>query len=156
MFLQEPHFYVHSSANQFTDLKLAELWSPIAIGRPEAAKIKGTSGNDARAYLGLNTTSITTQLHHLRKIFFILLTTLCLTFSTSYVQWVTTGGANGINKNQINLDFANAVIFKFLKYIQFRIATHVLYDPLYSTRLQFQNDFTLGFVLEGKKKVSYW
>lgn len=47
----EPHFYVYSSANQFTDLKLVELWSPIAIGRPEATRIKGTSGKDARAYL---------------------------------------------------------------------------------------------------------
>ncbi len=59
---------------------------------------------------------------------------------------------NGINKSQVNFDFLNSVTFKFLKYAQFRMDTHVLYDPLFSTRLQYQQDFTIGFMLERRKK----
>ncbi len=74
-----------------------------------------------------------------------------------YTSWenYTNFFANGINKQQINLDFANKVIFKVFKYVQFSISNHILYDPLYSTRLQYQNDFTLGLALDkriNKKK----
>lgn len=72
-----------------------------------------------------------------------------------FTQWENYSSffVNGINKQQVNLDFSNAITFKFLKFVQFRIATHILYDALFSTKLQYQNEFTLGFVFAGQKKA---
>ncbi len=71
-----------------------------------------------------------------------------------FTQWenYTYFFANGINKQQINLDFSNCVRFKFLKYMQFRVDTHILYDALYSTRLQYQLDFTIGLFWDKRIK----
>ena len=76
---------------------------------------------------------------------------------TPYTNWenYTNFFTNGINKQQINLDFANKIIFKVIKFVQFTITNHILYDPLYSNKLQYQNDFTLGLVFDkriNKKK----
>lgn len=71
-----------------------------------------------------------------------------------YTQWenYTYFFANGINKHQVNLDFSNRISFKFLKYLLFRVDTHILYDALFSTRLQYQLDFTLGMTWEKRIK----
>ena len=59
---------------------------------------------------------------------------------------------NGINRNGMHLDFMNRLCFKFLKYMQFRVNTHLIYEPLYSWHLQSQYDFTLGVFYEFKKR----
>jgi|JRYK01.1.fsa_nt_gb hypothetical protein len=71
-----------------------------------------------------------------------------------YTQWENNSYffANGINKQQINLDFSNRITFKFLKFLQFRVDSHILYDALYSTRLQYQLDFTIGLFMEKRTK----
>lgn len=58
---------------------------------------------------------------------------------------------NGINKNQMNFDFQNTFTYKFLKYLELRFDTHVLYDPLTSCRLQYDQEFLIGVFIEKRK-----
>lgn len=58
---------------------------------------------------------------------------------------------NGISKSQVHLDFMNRITFKFLKYLQLRVDTHIMYEPLFSYKFQYQHDFMLGMVYEMKR-----
>jgi hypothetical protein len=60
--------------------------------------------------------------------------------------------ANGINKNQVTLDFQNRLTIVFVKCFQFRGDTHIVYDPLYSYRLQYKQEFFFGVFLEIKRE----
>lgn len=68
------------------------------------------------------------------------------------IQWENTSYyfMNGVNKNQIQFDIVNRVIFVLWKYVQFRVDTHLIYDPKYSYNIQNQNAFTIGLVYEVK------
>lgn len=59
---------------------------------------------------------------------------------------------NRVSKDQVNCDFQNKITIKFLKFMQFRIDTHIIYDPLYSYKLQYQQEFLLGFFYEKRSK----
>ncbi|MCX6292663.1 MAG: hypothetical protein NT126_13030 [Bacteroidetes bacterium] len=59
--------------------------------------------------------------------------------------------SNGINKNQVTVDFQNRFTFVFLKYLQFRADTHIVYDPLYSYSLQYRQEFLVGVFFEKRK-----
>jgi hypothetical protein len=52
--------------------------------------------------------------------------------------------ANGISRSRVQADFINAVSVRFLKYMVLRIDTHILYEPLYSYKLQLQHGFSIG------------
>lgn len=58
--------------------------------------------------------------------------------------------SNGINRNQVNLDFQNRVTFRFLKYFQFRVSTYLIYNPLYSFRMQYRHEFLTGIFWENR------
>jgi hypothetical protein len=58
----------------------------------------------------------------------------------------------GSNKNQVTLDFQNRLTFSFPKFLQFKADTHIVYDPLYSYRLQYKHEFVVGIFLEKKKQ----
>lgn len=58
---------------------------------------------------------------------------------------------NGISRSQVKLDMQNRLLFTFLKYLQFSVSTHIIYDPVFSYKLQYQHDFMLGLVYEFKK-----
>ena len=58
---------------------------------------------------------------------------------------------NGINKSQMNFDFQNTFIYKFLKYMQLRFDTHIIYDPLVSYHLQYDQEFLIGVFIEKRK-----
>jgi hypothetical protein len=58
---------------------------------------------------------------------------------------------NGIKKSQMNFDFQNTFTYKFLKYMQLRFDTHIIYDPLVSYRLQYDQEFLIGVFLEKRK-----
>ena len=58
---------------------------------------------------------------------------------------------NGISKSQVNFDFQNTFTCKFLKYLQFRVDTHIIYDPLASLRLQYDQEFLMGVFIEKRK-----
>lgn len=69
------------------------------------------------------------------------------------IVWDNTSSffANGISRHQAGFDCKNTVTFKFLKYLQFRFDTHVIYDPLTSTRLQYDQEFLVGAFIEKRK-----
>ena len=56
--------------------------------------------------------------------------------------------ANGISRSRVQADFINSLSVCFLKYLVLRIDTHVLYEPLYSFKLQFQHGFSMGVILD--------
>lgn len=56
--------------------------------------------------------------------------------------------ANGIGKNRVQGDFINAVSFRFLRFLEFRVDTQIIYDPLVSYKLQFLHGFRVGFLLD--------
>jgi len=59
---------------------------------------------------------------------------------------------NGISKDQVYFDLQNRVAIICLKYLQFRIDTHIIYDPLTNYKLQFNQQFLFGIYFEKKKK----
>jgi hypothetical protein len=59
--------------------------------------------------------------------------------------------SNGISKNRVTLDFQNRITFSFPKYIQFRADSHIVYDPVYSYRLQYKQEILFGVSIEKKK-----
>lgn len=69
------------------------------------------------------------------------------------VIWDNTSTAfvNGVSKDQVNFNFQNRITVKFLKYFQFRVDTHIIYDPLYSYQLQFDQEFLIGIFYEKRK-----
>jgi hypothetical protein len=58
---------------------------------------------------------------------------------------------NALDKRSIFLDFSNRFTLKFLKYVQFRIDTHFIYDPDESTKPALRQEFLLGLFYEWKK-----
>jgi hypothetical protein len=58
---------------------------------------------------------------------------------------------NGFKKNQVTLDFQNRLTFAFPKCLQFRADTHIVYDPLYSFRLQYKHELLVGLSIKKKK-----
>jgi hypothetical protein len=58
--------------------------------------------------------------------------------------------ANGLNKNQVNFDFQNRITFRFLKYLQFRVSTYLIYNPIYSYQMQYRHEFLTGIFFENK------
>jgi len=56
--------------------------------------------------------------------------------------------SNGISKSRVQADFMNSFSLRFLRFMEFRIDTHIVYDPLYSYRLQFLHGFMIGFLLD--------
>ncbi len=70
------------------------------------------------------------------------------------VTWDNTSSffLNGISKDRVNFDFENKFTFKFLKYLQFRLETHVVYDPVTSYHLQYRQEFLIGVFYEKRKK----
>ena len=69
------------------------------------------------------------------------------------IVWDNTSSffANGINRQQAGFDCQNTITFKFLKYLQFRFDTHIIYDPLTSARLQYDQGFLVGAFIEKRK-----
>ncbi len=59
---------------------------------------------------------------------------------------------NGINKDQVTMDFQNRLTFAFPKYLQFRADAHIVYDPLHSYRLQYKQEVLVGISIEKKKE----
>ena len=58
--------------------------------------------------------------------------------------------SNGINKNQVNVDFQNRITFRFLKYLQFRVSTYLVYNPLMSYQMQYRHEFLTGIFYESR------
>ena len=70
------------------------------------------------------------------------------------VTWDNTSSffVNGVSKDQASFDFENKFTIKFLKCLQFRLETHIIYDPLYSYNLQYRQEFLIGAFYEKRKK----
>lgn len=51
---------------------------------------------------------------------------------------------NGLSRTSVHLDINNRIAFNFLKIMQLRLETKILFDPDYSTKLQFRQEVLLG------------
>ena len=51
---------------------------------------------------------------------------------------------NGLSRTSVHLDINNRIAFNFLKFMQLRLDTKILFDPDYSTKLQFRQEVLLG------------
>ena len=58
---------------------------------------------------------------------------------------------NALNRFGIHADISNRFTIRFLKYLQFRIDTHLLYEPDISRKLSYRQELLLGFFYELKK-----
>jgi Protein of unknown function (DUF3078) len=58
---------------------------------------------------------------------------------------------NALDKKSIYVDFNNRFTLRFLKFMQFRIDSQIIYDPDFSTRPSFRQDFLLGLFYELRK-----
>lgn len=69
------------------------------------------------------------------------------------VQWINNSHffGNGIDRDHVNMDLTNLVIVKLWKYVQLRLDTRLLYNPLFSYDLQFRQEVLLGFFYERNK-----
>lgn len=69
------------------------------------------------------------------------------------VDWDNTSQffINGVSKDQVTFDIQNRISIKFLKYLQFRIDSHILYDPLINYKMQLDQQFLLGVFYEKRK-----
>lgn len=56
--------------------------------------------------------------------------------------------SNGISKSRVQADISNSFSLRFLRFMEFRIDTRVVYEPLYSYRLQFLHGFMIGFIFD--------
>jgi hypothetical protein len=57
---------------------------------------------------------------------------------------------NGLNRKAVNLDFNNRIAIRFLKVMQLRFDTGLIYDPEYSTRIQYRQEVLLGVFFENR------
>lgn len=69
------------------------------------------------------------------------------------VQWInnTRVFGNGVDRNHVNLDFANMVVVKLWKYVQLRFDTRLAYNPLLNYKMQFRQEALVGFFYERKR-----
>ena len=56
--------------------------------------------------------------------------------------------ANGISRSRVQADFINSLSVCFLKFLVLRIDTHIVYEPMYSYKLQFQHGVMLGVMVD--------
>ncbi len=73
---------------------------------------------------------------------------------TENITWDNTSSffVNGISKDQVSFDFQNRITFKLVRYVQLRFDTHIIYDPLTSYNLQYDQEFLVGVFYEKKNK----
>jgi len=69
---------------------------------------------------------------------------------TSNVNWEHHSAffSNGISRSRVQADVTNSFSLCFFRFMEFRIDTRIVYEPLYSYRLQFQHGFMIGFLLD--------
>lgn len=74
-------------------------------------------------------------------------------FFDKHILWDHQGRIffNAISKNNIAADVSNRFVIRFLKYMQFRIDTHFIYDPDFSTKPSFRQELLLGVFYETRK-----
>ena len=60
---------------------------------------------------------------------------------------------NGISRSRIQAECGNAVRFVFLRFMEFRIDTRIVYEPSVSYRAQVMQGFLLGFLLDVRNGV---
>ncbi|MEP7264299.1 MAG: DUF3078 domain-containing protein [Bacteroidota bacterium] len=74
-------------------------------------------------------------------------------FYDKHILWDHQGRIffNAISKNNISADISNRFTIRFLKYMQFRIDTHFIYDPAFSTKPAFRQELLLGVFYELRK-----
>ncbi len=74
-------------------------------------------------------------------------------FYDKHLVWDQTGRIffNAIDKHSVFADFSNRFTLKFLKYMQFRMDTHFIYDPDFSTKPSWRQEFLLGLFYEWRK-----
>ncbi|CAN5425008.1 hypothetical protein BH11BAC2_BH11BAC2_23010 [soil metagenome] len=58
---------------------------------------------------------------------------------------------NALNKQGIHLDLSNRIAIRFLKFLQLRLDTKILYDPDYSMHFQYRQEVLLGVFYEHRK-----
>ena len=58
---------------------------------------------------------------------------------------------NALNRFGMHTDISNRFTIRFLKYLQFRIDTHLLYEPDISHKLSYRQELLLGVFYERKK-----
>ena len=57
---------------------------------------------------------------------------------------------NALNSTGVHADISNQFVLRFLKYLQFRVDTHILYEPDESKKLSYRQELLLGIVYELK------
>lgn len=58
---------------------------------------------------------------------------------------------NSVSRDGIRMDIQNRIAFRIYKFIQLRLDTRLVYDPLYSTQLQYRQEVLLGLFYEAGK-----
>jgi hypothetical protein len=69
-----------------------------------------------------------------------------------YTKWFlnTDYFMTGIDRERQSLDFRNSLCFNFLKYLEFKTETNIIYNPNINFKLQVQQSFLLGVCLSKK------
>lgn len=83
--------------------------------------------------------------------------TMVYKYINSFLRWENSSNMfmNGINKSSINFDIINRLNFIILKHLEFKIDTHLIYDLALSSKVQLQNDFTIGYFYQFNKRSSF-
>lgn len=70
------------------------------------------------------------------------------------IIWENTSGLffNALNRTSLNLDISNRFAYRFLKFMQVRFDTRILYDPAISYRMQYRQEILLGVFYEFRNK----